>query len=76
MEQNNTPDLSIVRSLFVASSAAKKTQKGALQGRVLGRFFLKGCIFDQVVVVTVTYDCNKCQILLSCAVVTSKTENR
>ena len=53
----------------MASSATKKAWDGALQIMVVDRTFLKGDIFDQVVLLAVTYDSNNNQILMSYAIV-------
>ena len=59
----------------MASSAEKKAWEGALQIMIVDGTFLKGHIFDQVVLLAVTYDSNNNQYLLSYAVVTSETED-
>ena len=72
---NNKPDSQVFKQLYVASSATKKAWEGALQIMVVDGTFLKGQIFDQGVLLAVTYDGNKNQVLLSYAVVTSETED-
>ena len=59
----------------MASSATKKAWEGALQTMVADGSFLKGHIFDQVVLLAITYENNKNQILFSFVVVTSETED-
>ena len=59
----------------MASLATKKAWDGALQIMVVDRTFLKGHIFDQVVLLAVTYDSNNNQILLLYATVTLETED-
>ena len=60
---NNKPGLTIFKWLYVASSATKKAWDSALQMVVADGTFLKGHIFDQVVLLAVTYDGNNNQIL-------------
>jgi hypothetical protein len=74
-QDNNKPGLTVFKQLYVASSATKKAWDGALQIMVVDRTFLKGHIFDQVVLFAVTYDGNNNQILLPYAIVTSETED-
>jgi hypothetical protein len=57
------------------SSATKKAWGGALQIKVVERTFLKGHIFDQVVLLAFTYEINNNQILLSPVIVVSATED-
>ena len=59
----------------MASLASKKAWDGALQIMVVDGTFLKGHIFDQVVLLAVTYDGNNNQILLLYAIVTSETKD-
>ena len=72
---NNKPGLTVFKRLYVASSATKNAWDGALQIMVVDGTFLKGHIFDQVVLLAVTYDGNNNQILLPYANVTSETED-
>ena len=72
---NNKPYSQVFKQLYVVSSATKKAWEGALQIMVVEGTFLKGHIFDQVVLLAVTYDGNNNQVLLSYAVVTSETED-
>ena len=73
--QNNKPGLTVFKWFYVASSATKKAWEGALQIMVVDGTFLKGHIFDQVVLLAVTYDSNNNQILLFYAIVTFETED-
>jgi hypothetical protein len=58
----------------VEYSATKKEWDGSLQIMVADGTLLKGHIFDQVILTSVTYDGNKNQIILSYAVVAFKTD--
>ena len=58
----------------MASLATKYAWEGALQIMVIDGTFLKGHIFDQVVLLAVTYNSNNNQIIVSCAIVTSETD--
>ena len=73
--QNNKTGLTVFKQLHVASTATMKAWEGALQIIVIGRTFLKGNIFDQVVLLAITYDSNNDQILLTYAIVTSETKD-
>ena len=55
---NNKPGLTFVKWLYVESSATKKAWDGVLQIMVVDRTFLKGHIFDQVILCAVTYGRN------------------
>ena len=70
---NNKPGLTVFKQLYVASSATKQAWDSALQIVVVDGTFLKVHIFDQVVLLAVTYDFNNNQILLSYAMKTSET---
>ena len=59
----------------MASSASKQARGSALILLVEDGLFFKGPIFDQGVLLTVTYDCINNQVLLSSAFVTFKTED-
>ena len=59
----------------MATSATKKAWEGALQIMVADRTIFKGHIFDQFVLLAVTYDGNNNEIVLSYKVVTSGTED-
>ena len=72
---NNKPGSTVFKRPFVAPSATKKAWEGTLKILVVDGAFLKGHIFDQVVLLAVTYDGNNNQILLSYALVTSETED-
>ena len=54
----NKPGLTVVKWLCVESSATKKAWDGILQIMVVDRTFLKGHIFDQVILCAVTYGRN------------------
>ena len=71
----NKPGLTVVKWLCVESSATKKAWDGAMQIMVVDRTFLKGHIFDQVVLLAVTCDSNNNQILLLYTTVTSEIED-
>jgi hypothetical protein len=72
---NNKPGLTAFRQLYVTFSVTKKAWEGVPKIMVVDRTFLKCHIFDQVVLLAVTYDGNNNQILLLYAIVTSETED-
>ena len=61
--------------LYVASLATKTTWEGALQIMIRDWYFLKGFFIEKVVLLAVTYDSSKNQILLPFAIVTSETDD-
>ena len=54
----NSVVLTVYKRLYMVSSATKKAWEGALQIMMADSTFLKGQIFDQVVLHAVTYDNN------------------
>lgn len=56
-------------------SATEKAWDGALKIMVADGTFLRGHIFDQVILTAITYDGNNIQVILSYAVVTFKTDD-
>ena len=57
-QDNNKPGLTVFKRLYVASSATKNAWDGALQIMVVDGTFLRGHIFDQVILCAVTYGSN------------------
>ena len=55
---NYIPDSHFFKQLSVALLATKKARESALQTMVVDSTFLKGHIFDQVVLLPITYDSN------------------
>ena len=72
---NNKPSSTVYKQLYVSTLATKKAREGALQIMVEESSFLKDHTFHQAVLLAVTYDRNKNQILLSFAIVVFYTED-
>lgn len=65
VKTNNKPSSTVIKHLFVASSATKQPQEGALWSMVVERTILRNHIFNQVVLLAVIFDIIIIHVLMS-----------